>query len=217
MTLSWWLQCCPTGWLPRFPANLLFRVSTLVLNGVPPIALPPWKPNSTSSACALDGLTDWEGWPGMDIYSNTFLNPYSQSGHWVPLRCRPFTILKTEGGGLHGNAYYLLLQVALVLRSLISFLTWTLFLREEDSALFEQEFLFQMAPNLRYFMTCWTWLLINKTSLQENTKRSEFPECICHLTLQMFLCGIIIVIASVSRFWCNRILYCPIYTKNWKY
>ena len=30
------------------------------------------------------------------------------------------------------------------------------------------------------------------------------------------LCGIIIVMASVHRCWCNRILYCPLYTKYWE-
>ena len=30
------------------------------------------------------------------------------------------------------------------------------------------------------------------------------------------LCGIIIVMASVHRCWCNRILYCPLYTKYWR-
>lgn len=49
----------------------------------------------------------------------------------------------------------------------------------------------------------------------KNIKIDEFPECSCLLSFyrcffaKSCLCGIIIVMTSVRRFWCNRILYCP--------
>lgn len=62
------LQCGLARWLHKFPANLLFSVSTLVLNGgvCPP---PTLKPNHTlipaALACPLEGLTNGKDWNGL--------------------------------------------------------------------------------------------------------------------------------------------------------
>lgn len=128
------LQCGLAGWLHKFPANLLFSVSTLVLNRGVSVLLPPWKPNHTlipaTLACPLEGLTNGKDWNG--LYFTPKSPSWLTSSSLSTCLCFPFSHViwvQTGDAGWHGNDYVcwcLMNSLAVRKKSLILFLIWIL-------------------------------------------------------------------------------------------